>query len=74
MTQITIDRDVCFGSGECVLAAPGVFELDDVGIARIRGDAAALSDDDAQRIAANCPSGALQVVDRPDEQRTEVTA
>jgi ferredoxin len=62
MIEIRIDRDVCFGSGECVLAAPTVFELDDVGISRIRADAPAIDAESAQRIADNCPSGAIRVV------------
>ena len=27
--EIDIDRDACMGSGNCVYAAPGVFDLDD---------------------------------------------
>ncbi len=68
MIEINIDRDTCFGSGECVLAAPTVFELDDSGIARVRSDAAALGAEEARRIADNCPSGALSVVDASTSQ------
>lgn len=63
MIEIRIERDTCFGSGECVLAVPSVFELDDVGIARIRSDAAQIDATTARRVAENCPSGAIQVVE-----------
>ena len=29
--RVHIDRDLCIGAGECVLEAPGIFALDDVG-------------------------------------------
>jgi ferredoxin len=29
--QVVVDRDVCQNHGQCVLAAPQVFELDDDG-------------------------------------------
>ena len=31
--EIQIDRDACMGSGNCSFWAPGVFDLDDDGIA-----------------------------------------
>ena len=31
--EITIDRELCMGSGNCSFWAPGVFDLDDEGIA-----------------------------------------
>lgn len=33
--EIIIDRDVCMGSGNCSFWAPGVFDLDDEGIAYV---------------------------------------
>lgn len=63
MIDIQVDQDTCFGSGECVLAAPSVFELDDVGIARLRADASSIDADAARRIADNCPSGAIHVAE-----------
>jgi ferredoxin len=61
MIELLVDRDVCFGSGECVLMAPDVFELDQTGIARVRADAGAMDPDAADRVASNCPSGAISV-------------
>ena len=31
--DVEIDRDVCMGSGNCTYEAPGVFDLDDDGVA-----------------------------------------
>ena len=31
--EVEIDREVCMGSGNCVYEAPGVFDLDDDGVA-----------------------------------------
>lgn len=74
MIEIQIDRDTCFGSGECVLAVPSVFELDDAGIARIRPDAAEIDAETAHRVADNCPSGSIHVAEAAegDPQPTEV--
>ncbi|MGW3498913.1 ferredoxin [Streptomyces sp. NPDC001020] len=32
---ITIDKDVCIGSGQCALTAPGVFTQDDDGYSEV---------------------------------------
>jgi ferredoxin len=31
--EVEIDREVCMGSGNCIYEAPGVFDLDDDGVA-----------------------------------------
>ncbi len=57
---ITIDSALCAGYGVCVLDAPGVFSLDDDGVAygpEATGDAAVLI------AARTCPMGAITVVD-----------
>jgi ferredoxin len=74
--RIEIDRDVCFGSGECVLAAPDVFELDATGLSRIHGSMTLIDLQTARRIEADCPSGAISVHEElPSEiqDREEVT-
>ena len=55
-----VDRDVCMGSGNCVFWAPGVFDLDDDGIAVVVGDATG-RDDEVRKAAANCPTSAIRV-------------
>jgi ferredoxin len=55
-----VDRDACMGSGNCGFWAPGVFDLDDDGIAVVVGDPAG-REEDVRRAAANCPTSAIRV-------------
>ncbi|SHN45265.1 ferredoxin [Cryptosporangium aurantiacum] len=58
MTTIDIDRDVCIGSGMCVVAAPGAFGQDDSAVAVVvdpDGEPAGVI---AGAVEA-CPTGAL---------------
>ena len=60
---MTIDPDLCIGSGECVRVAPAAFQLsEEEGIAVPQPGAAA--EDPAQLVLAarNCPTRAIQVV------------
>jgi ferredoxin len=59
--DITIDRDLCMGSGNCSFWAPGVFELDDDGIAYVL-DAAAQPEDKVILAAQGCPTQAIAVL------------
>lgn len=59
-TTVTIDPEVCFGSGECVLAAPDAFAFDPDGVAVVV-DVAPLSQESLDRIVEQCPSGAFSV-------------
>jgi len=58
--EIEIDRDTCIGSGNCTFAVPGVFGLDDEGVAVVvdpdAGDEATIME-----AARNCPSKAIKV-------------
>ncbi len=54
-----IDRDSCMGSGNCLYWAPGVFDLDDAGVAIVTGDL--LGNEENVRLAAkNCPTRAIR--------------
>ena len=55
-----VDRDACMGSGNCVFWAPGVFDLDDDGIAVVRGDMAG-HEEEVRTAAANCPTSAIRI-------------
>ena len=57
---MTIDRDVCMGSGNCVYSAPGVFDLDDDSIAFVV-DSAGAPEDEVIAIAQRCPTRAIGV-------------
>ena len=61
--HVEIDRDRCMGSGNCVFEAPGVFELDDDGIATVL-DPAAAPEGKVLDAARKCPSRAI-TVNRP---------
>ena len=64
--DIRIDRDACMGSGNCAFWAPGVFDLDDDGIAVVL-DATAAEDDKIVIAAQGCPTQAIAVF-RGDEK------
>jgi ferredoxin len=59
---IAVDRELCFGFGDCVDSAPGVFELDD------EDKSIVVDPDGAERdqilsAAADCPVDAIFIVD-----------
>jgi ferredoxin len=64
--QIEINRELCMGSGNCSFWAPGVFDLDDDGIAIVL-DPAAQPEDKVVLAAQGCPTQAI-VVTRDGEK------
>jgi ferredoxin len=54
-----IDRDSCMGSGNCAYWAPGVFELDDEGVAVVCGDPGG-HEEQVRLAAQNCPTRAIR--------------
>jgi len=62
--KITIDRDRCIGAGQCVLAAPEVFDQDDDGIVALLDATPAAALGSAARDAALlCPAAAITVAE-----------
>ena len=62
--RVTIDREKCRGAGQCVMAAPGVFDHDDEGVAfavKERPDDDEY--DDVQSAVVSCPTGSVSIVD-----------
>lgn len=60
--RVTADRDVCIGSGLCLLTAPAVFDQDDEGIVvLLTADPDPADADVVRRAVAQCPSGALRL-------------
>jgi ferredoxin len=57
---IEIDRELCYGFGDCVSTAPNVFELDDDEKAVVI-DPNGASRDDLVDAAANCPVTAITI-------------
>jgi len=58
--EVEIDRDVCMGSGNCIYAAPGAFDLDADSVAFVV-DPAGAPEDQVMEAARKCPSHALTV-------------
>lgn len=58
--EITIDRELCMGSGNCSFWAPGVFDLDGEGIAVVV-DADAQPEDKILLAVQGCPTQAISV-------------
>lgn len=67
MISIRVDRSVCQGYGNCVLAESSVFEIDDDGLAVVNEPT--VSDDRAaavRRAAYDCPTEAISVEQSDD--------
>lgn len=58
--SIEINRDVCMGSGNCSFWAPGVFDLDDDGIAIVT-DPEGEPEDKILLAAQGCPTQAINI-------------
>lgn len=54
-----IDRDLCYGSGDCELLHPSLFKLGSDGIATLIRPTTAGDDDAIASAIADCPSGAI---------------
>ncbi len=61
--HITVDYSLCEGHGQCILAAPDVFDLpDDVGqVVLLNPNPAEQQRDAVVRAAAMCPAQAIQI-------------
>jgi ferredoxin len=58
--SIEINRDVCMGSGNCSFWAPGVFDLDDDGIAIVT-DPEGEPEDKIVLAGQGCPTQAISI-------------
>jgi len=59
--EIEINRDACMGSGNCSFWAPGVFDLDDDGVAVVI-DPNAQPEDKVILAGQGCPTQAITIV------------
>ena len=58
--EIRINRETCMGSGNCSFWAPGIFDLDDEGIAVVCGDPTG-HEDRVELAAQHCPTSSITV-------------
>ncbi|MFE3638713.1 ferredoxin [Streptomyces sp. NPDC059168] len=65
--QVSVDRDRCCGAGQCVMAAPDVFDQgEDDGLVLLRpGAAGQAAHADLELAAGLCPAGAITVCEAP---------
>ncbi|MET8076689.1 ferredoxin [Streptomyces sp. NPDC005303] len=59
--DIDIDKDVCIGAGQCVLAAPSVFTQDDDGFSTLLPGREDGGDPMVREAARACPVAAITV-------------
>ena len=63
--SVEVDEDLCIGSGDCVLAAPRAFLLEDrAGTVTVLPTVAVESADALTDAIMNCPTGAITVIER----------
>ncbi len=60
----TIDREACMGSGNCLYWAPGVFDLDETGVAMVTGGFAG-NEEQVRLAVQNCPTRAIGADESP---------
>lgn len=62
--RVTIDPDLCIGSGDCTRVAPAAFRLDEAtGVSVPTPQAPAVPLDALRRAALGCPTQAIRVED-----------
>lgn len=62
--EVSVDPDLCIGSGDCVARAPGAFMIDEAQGVSVPMAGAVLGDRDlVLRAATGCPTQAIRVVE-----------
>ncbi|TDC52518.1 ferredoxin [Micromonospora sp. KC207] len=61
--RVTVDRDACCGSGNCVLTAPDVFDQDDADglVLLLRPEPPPEATDRVRRAVGLCPAAAIHL-------------
>lgn len=62
---VTVDQELCIGSGTCVHLAAGAFVLDERGVAT-PGDTSLVSYERLLLVARSCPTAAITIT-QPDD-------
>ena len=63
--RVSVDRELCIGSGSCVHLAPGAFVLDEHGVSE-PVDAGAVPYERLRLAARSCPTAAITIEDHED--------
>ncbi len=59
--KATVNKDVCIGCGACQSIVPDVFEIEDDGLAAVKGEITDENKDDVVDASESCPTGAIKV-------------
>jgi ferredoxin len=59
--RVTVDREACIGAQNCLFWAPGVFEIDDEGLAVVVGDVTSVPRDQLVAAVRECPTQAIHL-------------
>lgn len=71
MPEVSIDADLCIGSGDCTRVAPAAFALDeDRGVSVVRPGADAVAEELLLLAARGCPTQAIRVRFAEAEEKT----
>ena len=66
MPKVSVDPDLCIGTGECWRLAPDAFRLDEArGVSAPLPDAEVTDREILEEAAFNCPTRAISVEDAP---------
>lgn len=63
-TRVSVDPDLCMGSGYCIRDVPAVFAEEPDGTSAVRADAASVTpelEEPVRAAALTCPAGAIEV-------------
>ena len=65
LLKVRVDRERCQGHARCIALAPELFELDQFGNGRERGDGVVPEplDEKARLAQANCPELAVEIIE-----------
>ncbi len=66
--KIKIDRTTCIATGNCIKAAPEVFELDDERICSFRKDLIEIENERLIEACSVCPVDALTAINKKGEK------
>jgi len=64
LVHVTVDPQLCMGSGTCIAVAPDLFEIGNGGTSEPRAATVARSDILTMAVTC-CPTGAIQLVASP---------